>query len=65
MSAPAQKIAYVDFAKGYAIFTIVLYHAWQQVDLPPLLRQGIVFGGTGVHSFSCFPVLDWRGRERC
>ncbi len=51
MSAPAGKIAYVDFAKGYAIFTIVLYHTFQQVDLSPLLRQGIVFGGTGVHLF--------------
>ena len=51
MSTSAGKISYVDFAKGYAIFTIVLYHAFQQVDLPPLLRQGIVFGGTGVHLF--------------
>ncbi len=51
MSASAGKIAYVDFAKGYAIFTIVLYHAFQHVSLPPLFQQGIVFGGTGVHLF--------------
>lgn len=51
MRSPVQKIPYLDFAKGYAIFTIVLYHAFQKVDLPPLLGQGIVFGGTGVHLF--------------
>ncbi len=46
-----EKINYVDFAKGYAIFTIVLYHALQRVDLSPLLQQAIIFGGTGVHLF--------------
>lgn len=51
MSTATGKIEYVDFAKGYAIFTIVLYHAFQQVALPPLLQQGIIFGGTGVHLF--------------
>ncbi len=51
MSTAAGKIEYVDFAKGYAIFTIVLYHAFQQVALPPLWQQGIIFGGTGVHLF--------------
>ena len=51
MSTVPGKIEYVDFAKGYAIFTIVLYHAFQKVALPPLLQQGIIFGGTGVHLF--------------
>lgn len=51
MSAAPEKIEYLDFAKGYAIFTIVLYHALQRVALPPLLSAGIVFGGTGVHLF--------------
>ncbi len=46
-----QRIEYIDFAKGYAIFTIVCYHALQQVDLSPLWQRAIIFGGTGVHLF--------------
>lgn len=46
-----QKIEYVDFAKGYAIFSIVCYHALQKVALSPMLQKAIVFGGTGVHLF--------------
>ena len=46
-----QRIEYIDFAKGYAIFTIVCYHALQQVALSPLLQKAIIFGGTGVHLF--------------
>lgn len=45
------RFAYIDFAKGYAIFTIVCYHALQRLDLPPLWQKAIVFGGTGVHLF--------------
>ncbi len=44
-------IEYVDFAKGYAIFTIVCYHALQKASLAPILQKAIVFGGTGVHLF--------------
>lgn len=47
----SQRIEYIDFAKGYAIFTIVCYHALQQVAMPPLWQKAIVFGGTGVHLF--------------
>jgi len=46
-----QRIEYIDFAKGYAIFTIVCYHALQQVALSPLMQKAIIFGGTGVHLF--------------
>lgn len=45
------RIEYIDFAKGYAIFTIVCYHALQRVELSALLQKAIVFGGTGVHLF--------------
>ena len=45
------RFDYIDFAKGYAIFSIVCYHALQRLDLPPLGQQAIVFGGTGVHLF--------------
>jgi peptidoglycan/LPS O-acetylase OafA/YrhL len=45
------KIEYIDFAKGYAIFTIVLYHLFQKIQLAPLFQKAIIFGGTGVHLF--------------
>lgn len=45
------RIEYVDFAKGWAIFTIVCYHGLQRAGLPPVWQQAIVFGGTGVHLF--------------
>lgn len=46
-----ERIASIDFARGYAIFTIVCYHALQRAGLPPLWQQAIMFGGTGVHLF--------------
>ncbi|MEI6412538.1 MAG: acyltransferase [Bacteroidota bacterium] len=46
-----RKIEFLDFAKGYAIFTIVCYHALQRLDLSPLLQKAIIFGGSGVHLF--------------
>ncbi len=46
-----QKIEYIDFAKGYAIFSIMCYHVLQQVSLPSMMKQAIIFGGTGVHLF--------------
>ncbi|MBK8194736.1 MAG: acyltransferase family protein [Lewinellaceae bacterium] len=45
------RITYIDFARGYAIFTIVCYHGLQRADLPGLWQKAIVFGGTGVHLF--------------
>jgi peptidoglycan/LPS O-acetylase OafA/YrhL len=45
------RIEYIDFAKGWAIFSIVCYHALQRVDLSALWQKAIVFGGTGVHLF--------------
>jgi peptidoglycan/LPS O-acetylase OafA/YrhL len=46
-----KKIEFLDFAKGYAIFTIVLFHILQQAGLSALLQKMIFFGGTGVHLF--------------
>jgi len=52
MPPPRQtKIDFLDFAKGYAILTIVLYHILQRMDLAPLWQKAIVFGGSGVHLF--------------
>ena len=51
MRPATEKIAFIDFARGYAIFTIVLYHAAQKAGLPPWAMQVASFGGTGVHLF--------------
>ncbi len=45
------RFPYIDFAKGYAIATIMLFHALQRVALPGFAQKAIVFGGTGVHLF--------------
>jgi peptidoglycan/LPS O-acetylase OafA/YrhL len=45
------RFPFLSFAKGYAIFTIMLFHAMQRVELPGFAQKAIVFGGTGVHLF--------------
>ncbi len=45
------RLAYIEFARGYAILSIVSFHVLQRVALPLGLGQAIVFGGTGVHLF--------------
>lgn len=51
MRPSTEKIPFIDFAKGYAIFTIVLYHALQKAMLPDWAMRAAAFGGTGVHLF--------------
>jgi len=46
-----KKYELIDFLKGFAIFTIVIYHALQRLDLSPILQDAIKLGGTGVHLF--------------
>ena len=46
-----KKYELIDFLKGFAIFTIVIYHALQRVDLNPMMQNAIKLGGTGVHLF--------------
>lgn len=45
------RYEYIGFARGYAIFTIILFHAFQRLALPGFWGNAIVFGGTGVHLF--------------
>lgn len=45
------RYEYISFARGYAIFSILLFHALQRLALPGLWSKAIVFGGTGVHLF--------------
>jgi peptidoglycan/LPS O-acetylase OafA/YrhL len=48
---PVGRIEYVDFAKGYAILSVVIFHILQRAGLAPIWQQGISFGGAGVHLF--------------
>lgn len=44
------SIEYIDFAKGFAILTIVFYH-YTQPFINGWLGKAIMLGGTGVHLF--------------
>lgn len=46
-----KKLAVIDFLKGYSIFTIILFHCFQNLNLTGILSKAIQFGGTGVHLF--------------
>jgi peptidoglycan/LPS O-acetylase OafA/YrhL len=45
------RFEFPDFARGYAILTIVAFHVGQRMSLSPILSQAIALGGTGVHLF--------------
>jgi peptidoglycan/LPS O-acetylase OafA/YrhL len=46
-----QYIEILDFLKGYAMLSIVVFHLFQKMDLPDTLLKVINFGGAGVHTF--------------
>ena len=46
-----KKLEILNFLKGYAIFTIVIFHLLQYCELPQPFDRLISFGGTGVHLF--------------
>lgn len=45
-----QRIEYIDFSKGFAIFTIILAH-YSQPYCSGIWENGVMLGGTGVHLF--------------
>lgn len=45
------RYEYIQFARGYAIFTILLYHVFQRLSLTGIAAKAIILGGTGVHLF--------------
>lgn len=45
------KIPFVDFARGFAIFTIVTMHLAWGLALPGFVEKALSFGGAGVHMF--------------
>ena len=46
-----QNLEVITFLKGYAIFTIVVFHLFQNAGLPAGVEKALSFGGTGVHTF--------------
>lgn len=51
-SSPSKigRIEFLDFAKGFAILTIVLYH-YLSTSATRLMSEAIMLGGTGAHMF--------------
>lgn len=50
MGTSKQRLEYIDFAKGFAILSIVIMH-YCQPYVSGLLSKAIMFGGSGVHLF--------------
>ncbi len=45
------RILFIDYAKGFAMLSIVLYHYLYVLKINPTLKKAVMFGGTGVHFF--------------
>jgi peptidoglycan/LPS O-acetylase OafA/YrhL len=50
MQKQKTRIDFIDFAKGFAMITIVLMH-YLEFNFDGLFRKAIIFGGSGVHLF--------------
>ncbi len=46
-----RRLEIIQFLKGYAIFSIIIFHYLQTLKFPRPFNQLIFFGGTGVHLF--------------
>lgn len=46
-----KRLKFIDYLKGYSIFTIVLLHYMSGLNPEPVVKNLISFGGTGVHLF--------------
>ncbi|MBC7922022.1 MAG: acyltransferase [Ferruginibacter sp.] len=52
MKTDQRPVEYVDFARGYAISTIVIFHFFfENIVFGNLLDQAFFFGGAGVHLY--------------
>jgi len=47
----SRRIAYVDYARGFSMLAIILFHYFMIMNLPGPLNSLIQFGGSGVHLF--------------
>ncbi len=46
-----RKIELIDFLKGFSIFTIVVYHLLYKLPQLSAIKNALLMGGTGVHTF--------------
>ncbi len=51
MQTAIKKNEFVDYSKGFAILTIVIFHYLQALHWGGLFSKAIAFGGTGIHLF--------------
>ena len=51
LSNNMKKFELIEFLKGYAILTIVVYHLLNSLNYSGSITKAIQFGGTGVHAF--------------
>ena len=49
-AGPRKRIEFIDFAKGFAILGIILFHYFRLSETV-LLAKAVMFGGAGVHLF--------------
>jgi peptidoglycan/LPS O-acetylase OafA/YrhL len=63
----SQRLPFLDFAKGRAIVTILLFHFLRHIDgLPYWCQLVLMMGGAGVHIFflvSGISLTIWRGKQ--
>lgn len=45
------RLNYIDFAKGYAMLAILIFHGLNSLELPSVVAKVSAFGGAGVHLF--------------
>jgi peptidoglycan/LPS O-acetylase OafA/YrhL len=50
-SIATQKDRFIQFARGFSILTIVLFHYFRLAPLPYFMAKAVLLGGTGVHVF--------------
>ncbi len=46
-----RTIEFIDFAKGYAILMVIVYHFCNHLQMPDIIDKARNFGGTGIHLF--------------
>lgn len=46
-----QRDRFIQFARGFSILTIVLFHYFRLAPLPYFVAKAVLLGGTGVHVF--------------
>ena len=46
-----KRLDIITFLRGFSIFSIVIFHYFQYLNVSPMVNKAINFGGTGIHLF--------------